>query len=155
MEALNIAPWLREMNSLLRENDSLYRAAAGCLGVPECTLWILYTMRADGQPVTQTQLRQTLHEPKTTLNSALKQMAAQGLILLAPGKDRRTRSITLTEKGAQLARRTADRLIHAEEAALSGLSPDQREGLLTGLRCFNQELAKELDALDDKGGGMP
>lgn len=160
MEPLDIAPWLRELNRLLRENDSLYRKAARSLGLPECTLWILYALRADGQPVTQAQLCQTLHEPKTTINSALKHMQAQEWIVLTAGEDRRTRSVTLTEKGMELARRTADRLIHAEENALFGLSTEQREGLFQGMRRFNQELAKQFGAPDagkktDQGGGMP
>lgn len=160
MKPLEITPWLREMNRLLLENDSLYRDAARRLGVPECTLWILYTIRADGQPITQARLCQILREPKTTVNSALKHMAAQGYIVLTAGEDRRTRSVVLTEKGMELAKSTADQLLHAEEAAIFGLSLEQREGLLREMRRFNKELAKQLNQLGadkntTKGGDTP
>lgn len=139
---------LRELNRLTLEGDGIYREAARRLGIPSCTLWILYTMRVENQPVTQTRLCQVMCEPKTTINSALKQMAAQGLIVLAVGNDKRTRSITLTEKGIELARNTADKLLHAEEAALLSLSPEQLESMLLGLRLFNQNLAEQLDCFD-------
>ncbi len=138
MKTPPIDPWLLELNSLLKENDDLYRSAARRLGVPETALWILYSLRTWPPPVTQTSLCQWMHQPKQTINSALKHMEAQGLIQLSPGGDRRTREILLTEAGAALAERTADQVVQAEERALAGLGPQERESFLLIYRKFNR-----------------
>lgn len=145
MEPLSVAPCLREFNHLYLEIDSIYREAAQRLGMSICSLWILYTMRADGEPVTQTQLCEVLHEPKTTVNSCLKQLEAQGFIIMSTGSDRRTRHITMTDKGRKLAGDTADRLLRAEETALLDISLELRESFLRGFRKYNQNLLRQLD----------
>ena len=145
MESGKIDPRLREFNRLLLESDGIYREAARRLGVSSCMLWILYTMRMDGEPISQTQLCEILYEPKTTVNSCLKQMEAQGLIVMDVGCDRRTRHISMTGKGRALAEETADRLLCAEEAALLDMPPELRAGFLLGFRKYNQNLLKQLD----------
>lgn len=145
MEPMNITPYLRDFNRLTLESDSIYREAARRLGISSCSLWILYTMRTEGEPVTQTRLCEILYEPKTTINSCLKQMEAQGLIVMAAGSDRRTRPVAMTEKGRELAEHTADRLLRAEEAALLNIPPELRDGMLQGFRTYNRNLLEQLD----------
>ena len=128
-------PWLKRYNNILKESDHFYRKAARRLGVPECALWILYTLRAEEPPLTQKRLCQQLLQPKQTINSALKRLEAEGCLTLSAGEDRRTRVITLTEKGADLARRTADRIIQAEQAAFQAMEPEEAEAFL---RLFKQ-----------------
>lgn len=140
-------PWLLEFNDITRETGSLYRSAAQRLGVPECTLWILYTLRVEAPPLTQAQLCRVLQEPKQTVNSALKNLERDGCITLSPGCDRRTREVSLTPKGAALARRTADRLIQAEEQALDGLGAPEREAFLAVYRKFNQCLRETMNSM--------
>jgi DNA-binding PadR family transcriptional regulator len=65
----------------------------------------------------------------------LKSLEAEGCLTLSAGEDRRTRVITLTEKGADLARRTADRIIQAEQAAFQAMEPEEAEAFL---RLFKQ-----------------
>lgn len=129
---------LRNFNSVLQDNNSIYRLLSRRLKVPECTSWILYSLRTEEAPLTQTRLCQLLFQSKQTVNSALKSMEADGIITLSPGKDRRTRVITLTEKGLALAARTADRIIEVEEAALSGLAPGELEAFLQAYRKLNR-----------------
>lgn len=123
-------PWLKRYNNILKESDSFYRNAARRLGVPECALWILYTLRAEEPPVTQKRLCQQLLQPKQTINSALKSLEAEGYLTLSAGEDRRTRVITLTEKGAVLAGQTADRIIQAEQGAFQAMEPEEAEEFL-------------------------
>ena len=128
-------PWLKRYNNILKESDHFYRKAARRLGVPECALWILYTLRTEEPPLTQKRLCQQMLQPKQTINSALKSLEAEGCLTLSAGEDRRTRVITLTEKGADLARRTADRIIQAEQAAFQAMEPEEAEAFL---RLFKQ-----------------
>ena len=128
-------PWLKRYNNILKESDHFYRKAARRLGVPECALWILYTLRAEEPPLTQKRLCQQLLQPKHTINSALKSLEAEGYLTLSAGEDRRTRVITLTEKGAVLAGQTADRIIQAEQGAFQAMEPEEAEAFL---RLFKQ-----------------
>ncbi len=128
-------PWLKRYNNILKESDHFYRKAARRLGVPECALWILYTLRAEEPPLTQKRLCQQLLQPKQTINSALKSLEAEGYLTLSAGEDRRTRVITLTEKGAVLAGQTADRIIQAEQGAFQAMEPEEAEAFL---RLFKQ-----------------
>ena len=73
-----IDPWLLEYNTLLKDNDNIYRGAARRLGISDCALWILYSLRAECQPLTQKQLCLLMYLPKQTVNSALKAMEAEG-----------------------------------------------------------------------------
>ncbi|MCI8384972.1 MAG: MarR family transcriptional regulator [Acutalibacter sp.] len=152
MENLPIDPSLLELNQVLKEADDLYRSATRRLGVPECTLWVLYSLRVWPGPITQTQLCQLIHQPKQTINSALKAMEAKGHITLSPGSDRRTREITLTPQGVELAEQTADWLIRAEGQALASLQPAQRQAFLQAYRKFNLLLR---DAIDSWGMSKP
>ena len=139
-----IDPWLRELNYILQETDNVYRSAAKRLGLSECTLWILYSLRAEPSPLTQKRLCQVLLQPKQTINSALKAMESEGVISLAPGEDRRTREVVLTEKGRALAGRTADLLVHAEEQALAGMGQEEREAFLQGFRAYTRRLREAM-----------
>lgn len=139
-----INPRLREHNHILQENDHIYRSAAKRLGLPECTLWILYTLRAEPAPLTQKRLCQLLLQPKQTINSALKSMASEGVITLTPGGDRRTREVILTEKGLALAKRTADLLLRAEEQALADMGEEEREAFLQGFQTFTYRLQQAM-----------
>lgn len=148
-----IDPWLREYNLILQKNDSFYRVLAKRLGVGECTLWILYSLRAEAAPMTQKRLCQLLLQPKQTVNSALKAMEAEGCITLAPGRDRRTREVVLTKRGVDLAKRTADQVIQAEEQALARMSEARRQAFLEGFQSFTRLLWESLETGSEKDPG--
>lgn len=135
-----IDPWLAEYNSILKESDNFYRSAARRLKIPECTLWILYTLRAEPAPLTQKRLCQIMCQPKQTVNSALKHLEAEGFLTLTAGEDRRTRVVQLTPQGEALADRTANHILQAEEQAFRSMSPQEAEELLRLFRKYVQFL---------------
>lgn len=101
-----------EYNRILKENDELYRSAVKTMGLPDCAFWILYTLRESSETLTQSDVCYTLYQPKQTVNSALKKLADGGYIVLSEQKDRRSKPLSLTEKGQRLA-----------EKRWTGLSP--------------------------------
>ena len=143
-----IDPWLLEYNTLLKDNDNIYRGAARRLGISDCALWILYSLRAECQPLTQKQLCLLMYLPKQTVNSALKAMEAEGTITLSAGDDRRTWVVSLTEKGEELARRTADWVVQAEEQAFRGMGREERERFLQDYRKFTSLLRQAVSRWD-------
>lgn len=77
---------------------SLYDAILRPGGLRATQVTILMAVAATDQP-TLTRLADLLVMDRTTLTRDLKPLEAQGLLLVRPGDDRRTRLITLTEAG--------------------------------------------------------
>ncbi len=139
MKKNNARKKLWEYNTIFKENDEIYRYAAKELGIPDCTLWILYALRAD-EKVTQKDICGALYYPKQTVNSALKRLESDGCIVLSEMEDRRSKLISLTPKGAELAEKTADIIIEAELAALSGLTEEEQETFVGLFRKYTELL---------------
>lgn len=141
---------LKAYNQLLMENDEVYRSAITRLGLSEAAFWILYALRADGDGedgLTQAQICEMYSLPRQTANSALKGLEAVGLVAQTAGSDRRRKHLRLTTAGVELARRTADRLIEAENATFAGLTPETQRALLTSLRSYTDLLRENLKEL--------
>ena len=59
---------------IYNENTLLYHRLARACGLPDCAFWLLYTLRSEEAPLTQTQLSEQLSLPKQTVTSALKKL---------------------------------------------------------------------------------
>ena len=108
----HIGSKLSEYNRIMKENDEVYRDLAKTLGLSESFFWILYA------------------------NSALKKMEADGYIELTCGGNRRSKRIILTEKGDALCKRTVDKVIAIESAALNEMPEEELELFLSLFRKY-------------------
>lgn len=127
MENKNTCNRLAEYNSIVKENDELYRNIAKKMGLSDCAFWILYALREDNAELTQSEICHFFYQPKQTVNSALKKMESDGYIELHNINDRRSKQIKLTLKGIELAKGTVDRVIAVEQNAFSGLTDKEQE----------------------------
>lgn len=116
---------ISEFNSIYKKCDELYRDIAKTFGLSDCAFWILYSLRESEGCLTQSDICNSLYQPKQTVNSALKKLEHEGYILLHPIKNRRSKQIALTDKGVRLAAQTADCVLLAEETALSQFSSEE------------------------------
>lgn len=66
-------------NRLAKEIDELYQMYAKKSGMSETAFWILYCVRERKEPYTQKELCDLWSYSRQTINSALKNMQAQGL----------------------------------------------------------------------------
>ena len=107
MESSALAAFWMEFNRLYNENGQLYHRMARACGMSDCAFWLLYTLRAEEAPMTQTQLSELLSLPRQTVNSALKNLV-----------------------GDELLRRTVDLVFGVEDAAASHLTAEERATLL-------------------------
>ena len=139
---------LIRFNNIFKKEDDLYRNAARLLGCSDCEFWILYTLRVEEAPVTQSDMCAILGYPKQTVNSALKKLEQEGLLTLSGGRGRGGRPIRLTETGMKLAEQTVDFVIEAEQRALLDLSSEERAQLLTLMRRYNDALTFHFSAID-------
>ena len=128
---------LFSLNTVWKENSDIYRRMAKSIGLTETELWILYTLRVEPGEITQSRMCEFLHEPKQTVNSALKKMEAGGLLVLESGQNRRAKTIRLTETGLRLAQKTVDRVWQTETLALSQFSEEDAERMFALMRRMN------------------
>ena len=147
----NAYQMLIAFNRETKKLDDVYRSAAKSCGISECAFWILYTLRVERAPLTQSEICALQYQPKQTVHSALKRLEADGLLKLAHGGNRKSKYVCLTEKGARLAERTVDCIAEAEAEALLGLSDGEREALFSLLQKYNRLLRARLDAPDGSG----
>lgn len=138
---------LSEYNGIMKENEDIYREAARKVGLSECSLWILYLLREGYTAPVQREICAHLHQPKQSINSALKKMEADGLIELACGSDRRSKQILLTSKGTSLCEHTVDRIVLAELRALGSLTDEEQETFLTLFHKLTDTLKEHMEEI--------
>ena len=131
MEPSALAAFWKDFNRLYNENGQLYHRLARTCGLSDCALWLLYTLRAEESPLTQTQLSEMLSLPKQTVNSALKKLVEAGCLRLeAADGNLKNKQVLVTEAGDAFLHRTVDRVFALEDAAVSRLTGEERAALL-------------------------
>lgn len=138
---------LTEYNEIFKEIDDIYHGIARIFRLPECAFWILYTLRMEKLPLTQSEICNLQYQPKQTVNSALKKMAEDGYIKLVHESDQRSKQICLTEKGERLAEKTVDKVSGAETSALIGLSDSEQEQFFYLLKKYKGLLREKIEVL--------
>ena len=117
---------------IYNETNLLYHRLARACGLSDCAFWLLYTLRAEEVPMTQTQLGEMLSLPKQTVNSSLKKLMEAGYLRLkAADGNLKNKQILITEAGNAFLRRTVDRVFGVENAAGARLTAEERRVLLT------------------------
>ena len=131
MESSALAAFWMDFNRLYNENGQLYHRMARACGMSDCAFWLLYTLRSEEAPLTQTQLSEQLSLPKQTVNSALKKLVEEGVLRLeAADGNLKNKRVCLTEAGEAFLRRTVDRVFGVESAAAARLTEEERSALV-------------------------
>lgn len=103
----------------MKETDRMYEDVSKKFKISNAAFWILYFLRENELPRTQSEICFVSHLPKQTVNSALKKLESDRYINMAFGDNKKSKQIVLTEKGCKLAESTADVVIAAEHRALN------------------------------------
>ena len=127
------------------EIDELYQMYAKKSGLSETAFWILYCVRERKEPYTQKELCDLWSYSRQTINSALKNMQAQGLIqlVLAQG-NRKNKQIVLSLQGEELVKQVVDPLLQAEKRVFSKMGMDNVERYLQLEHQYLQALREEI-----------
>lgn len=112
---------LRRINYLTSEMQSLYHQSSLRFGISDSVSIVLYALYDQGGRCLLSDIYKSSGVSKQTINSALRSMERDELISLEAATGR-TKSLTLTPKGQELANRTAARLVEAEARAFDGWS---------------------------------
>ena len=144
MNNARVGTQLSEYNRLYKENSAIYHDFCSRFGLSDSTFWILYTLRAEEPPVTQSDICIALFQPRQTVNSSLKKLEREGLLTLSGEGGRRGKPVSLTPRGLELAAKTVDRVIASEQQALLDLSPDEQKQFLSSMRRYNTTLSARM-----------
>lgn len=139
---------LAEYNQLYKEMDEIYHLYAKKHGVSDTTLWLMYSLYLNDAENTQSEICSAWHYPPQTINSALKRMEKQGLILLdaVPG-NQKNKLIKLSEKGREMIEKAIAPLVEAEQKAFQGLKPKEKAALFALTRKYTQLLRSQMDKI--------
>lgn len=149
MEKATVSKSLFTFNEIIKDSDNIYRKFAKSFGLSESAFWVIYSLRVEKPPITQKDLANLIYSPKQTINSTLKNLEADGYIVMTSDKDKRKKQISLTEKGKELVEKTADIMIDIEKTAINTLSPEEKEMFFTLFKKYNNELRKNLEKLEN------
>ena len=153
MEGKALAAFWKENNQLYNETALLYHQLARAFGLSDCAFWLLYTLREEEAPLTQTQLSELLALPKQTVNSSLKRLAENGCVRLAAvGGNLKNKQVLLTEQGDALLRRSIDRVFQLEDQAAGKLTAEERADLLALERKLLNAFQAETDRFLARSG---
>ena len=140
--------YLAEINRIYKESNEIYRTAAKTLGLSDCAFWVLYFLRTAETKLTQSALCTHLYEPKQTVHSALKKLEGEGYICFQQGSDRRSKYVSLTERGKLLAENTVDQVIRAELAALCEMKDEDKKVFVSLFVKYTENVKQSMKSLN-------
>lgn len=140
-------PQMNKINHLTEEIESLYHMAALKLGLSDSALAILYTLSTKNGKCGITDICFTAGMSKQTVNSALRKLEREEAVILK-AIDGKKKNVVLTEKGAVLAEKTAEKLIQAENNAISGWKEEEVSEYLRLMKKFSASLKEQIDRIE-------
>ncbi|CAB1254403.1 HTH marR-type domain-containing protein [Ruminococcaceae bacterium BL-6] len=128
---------LNEYYATFKEADALYSAFAKRSGLSDAAFWALYTICGAGEECTQKTIREQWSISKQTVNSAINDLVRDNFIALSECKsDKRSKRITLTEKGVKFTEENIDLIYRLERSAFERMTDEERAALIAGSRRF-------------------
>ena len=111
-------------------------------GINENTLAFLYAL-ADGQPHSQKKISDEWLIPRTTINSIVKTMLADGLVMFCGEEHAKEKALVLTESGKKYADKFLSDIYAAEEKAIIGTLERFSPEFVLALEDFSHRLCQE------------
>lgn len=139
---------LAQENRQYNETNLLYHGIAVQFGLSDTVFWVLYALYSDDAPQTQAQMSAGFCLPKQTLNSAVRGMVEQGLVMLTPAPGcKHGKLLGLTEAGRTLAEKTVAQVIRAEETAMQNMGLERARQYISMGQEYTQLLREEFTQL--------
>ncbi len=135
---------MKRCNLLQSETDAVYHEACKRLGVSDSTMIVLYTVSLAGDRCPLSEIVRLSGLSKQTVNSAIRNMEADGILYLeAVGI--RSKDVILTEKGRALSEETALRLLSAEDAVFAAWDKEDVEQYFALAERFVRDLKEKIN----------
>lgn len=133
---------IRRFNYFLSETNSAYHEVAVKLGVSDSVMQILYAVCDQGEGCLLLQIVRLTGLSKQTVNSALRKMEEEALLYLDLA-DAKKKKVYLTEKGRELANRSARLVWNMEDDIFNAWSKEDREKYLDLTERFLNEFREK------------
>ena len=147
---MNSRIFFYEFGKLIYNIDGFYAEYAKEKSVKPNLLWILYALN-DGQEHSQKEICDTWDLPRTTINTIIKELEADGYVFLSQIiGEKRELSVKLTDEGKKYASSMLQELYEIEEKVYEsikngGLLNKRLNELLNGLYEIKEEILKSKD----------
>lgn len=144
----NLKDLLVRINATDKMVADMYHCYSVSKNISDSASQIMYCLRLSDEPLTQARLCSMIYLSKQTVNSSLKKMEKEGYVRLQGAKDsKKSKLVSLTEKGEKLAESVADKMIEKELAALKAI-PEEKVKEFVSLyalyaACLKSEFLKE------------
>ena len=136
MEDNNIKTEIKALFSRMGKQESmfeaLYRSIASLFGISTCEMWIYYFLLIEQDGVTQQTICSQMSFKKQTVNSAVAKLVKEGMLALtAMNENNKSKTLSLTPKGAEFANNTVNSLLNAELKAAQKFGKRKLNSLCT------------------------
>lgn len=130
--------------------DGAYDRFAKNVNLKPNTLWVLYAL-GDGNAHTQRSLCDEWKFARSTVNTIVKELQDQGLVMLKQIEgERRELEIRLTEKGEKFSLKVLSPVYAAEKKLYSSYLADDGEKFVKDLENFGNEMERQYSDYDSK-----
>ena len=145
MKISHLRQQLHIYNAIYKETDALYSELARRSGLSDCAFWLLYSQRDTEGICRQKDICGQWTLSKQTVNSALKRLESQGLIILEPeAGNAKSKRILLTDKGDRFAEQHIDQVFELEQRVLHRMGEAAVEAMLDTNRCYLELFREEI-----------
>lgn len=130
----------------LAENkiDGVYYLFAKKIGINENTLALLYALD-DDMPHSQKEICENWLIPRTTVNTIVKKLCDDGVILMTAETHSKEKNLTLTEKGRAYAKELLGDIYRAENEAMNKTLKKYPPEFADALFYFSKQLQASLE----------
>ena len=145
MKSSHLRQQLHTYNAIYKETDALYSELARRSGLSDCAFWLLYSLRDTEGICRQKDICGQWTLSKQTVNSALKRLESQGLIILEPeAGNAKSKRILLTDQGDRFAEQHIDQVFELEQRVLHRMGEAAVEAMLDTNRCYLELFREEI-----------
>ena len=146
MAAADLQDQIHAFSSYLRVWNDSYAEYAKSLGLSHAGLSVLNCIYRFNGECTQKMLCTYCYLPKQTVNSIVTAFYKQGWVRLEElPEDRRNKTIHFTEEGQRQAQQIVHRVHESERKAMSLLSPEEREIMLSATQRYTEACRDNLN----------
>lgn len=142
---MNTTKEMQRFNYLAGETNNLYHKAAVKLGLSGSSMAVLYALCYEGK-CGITDVCRLMGIQKQTVNSALRKLESEDIVRLE-ALDGKHKQIALTPKGERFVKKTAAKLIAAENNVFNNWSEADRREYLRLTEKYLVDFQKEVDKL--------
>ena len=136
----------KKLNYLHAEIEAQYHRSSLIFGISDSVSIVLYSITDLGDGCLLSDICKNSGISKQTINSAIRSLETDGMLRLNRA-DGRSKRVFLTEKGKELAKKTAARLMRAELDAFDDWSEDEIAELIRLTEKYLDSFRAEIDRL--------